>query len=229
MDKKLVLFDIDGTLLYTTNKTYRNRFEHAMTKVYGVTHPVDWETIEGHTDTTVFLDTLSKKGFSREQIQAKISEAFDASHEHFVQNANEAYSEAILPGAKDILEKLKDTVSLGILTGNYEKTAWHKLDLVGLKDYFAFGLFGHEAEDRPSLARLVHKKAKAHFDHDFPSEDIYFIGDTPKDIACAREINAHIISVTTGKYSKDELLSYHPDLLVENLMDPKIINYIQKG
>lgn len=226
MHKKLVLFDIDGTLLFSTNSTLRNRFTHAMEKTYGTSHPIDWEYIEGHTDTTVFLHTLQKKGLTREEIIMKLPEAMEVTYEHFSNNVPETYKETRLPGAIELLEILSKQVTLGVLTGNYEKIAWLKLELVGLKDYFSFGLFGHEAEDRPALARLVHTKAKKQLHQDFDSTNIYFIGDTPKDIACAREINAHIISVTTGKYKAEELQKYNPDLLVNNLTNPTITEYI---
>jgi len=223
---KLVLFDIDGTLLYSTSPLLRGRFSYAMEKVYGETHPIDWESIEGHTDTTVFLSTLTKKGFTREQIIEKLPEAFEVTFEHFSQNVTEAYKETILPGAKEILTFLNSRVHLGVLTGNYEKIAWHKLELVGLRDFFSFGLFGHEAEDRNSLAKLVLGKAKLHFHKDFLSKNIIFVGDTPKDIACAREIDAKVIAVTTGKYAKKELEQLKPDLLVSNLQDTRLPEFI---
>ncbi len=226
MQQKLVLFDIDGTLLYSTSPLLRGRFTYAMEKVYGTSHEIDWEHIEGHTDMTVFLSTLTKKGLSKEEIQKGLPQAFELIYQHFSDNVGDDYKESILPGAKEILETLKDKVHIGTLTGNVEKIAWHKLDLVGLRSYFEFGLFGHEAEDRPSLARLVHAKAKKHFGMDFKSDSIYFIGDTPRDIACAREIGAKVIIVTTGKYKKDELMKHKPDLLVANLNDPKILTFI---
>jgi phosphoglycolate phosphatase-like HAD superfamily hydrolase len=146
--------------------------------------------------------------------------------EHFSQNVTDAYKETILPGAKELLTFLNSRVHLGVLTGNYEKIAWHKLELVGLRDFFSFGLFGHEAEDRNSLARLVLGKAKKHFHKDFLSKNIFFIGDTPKDIACAREIDAKVIAVTTGKYTKNDLELLKPDLLVSSLLDEHITDFI---
>jgi phosphoglycolate phosphatase-like HAD superfamily hydrolase len=226
MQNKLVLFDIDGTLLYTKDPKYRNRFTVAIKNVYGVEEDVDWDTIEGHTDTTVFLATVSKAGVPKKEILEKLPLALEETYAYFVNNIPSGYKDTILPGAREILKRLSSLVHLGILTGNYEKTAWRKLELIKLRHFFEFGVFGHEGEDRLAIARLVQKKAAEHFGKNFRAHHIYIIGDTPKDIACAREIHAHAIAVASGRYSSDELAKHKPDLLVENLLDDRIVQYI---
>ncbi|MCX8008898.1 MAG: HAD hydrolase-like protein [Patescibacteria group bacterium] len=226
---KLVLFDIDGTILLSKHTIHRHRFNYAIKKVYGISQEVDWDSMHGQTDTSIFLLTLTQAGIPKDQILEKLPIAFEHTYEYFVQNIPDNFHETILPGVKNLIKKLQNVVHLGILSGNYEKTGWHKLELVGLRHYFEFGVFGHEGEDRLAIARLVQKKAKKHFGEDFSSDHIYIIGDTPKDIECAREINAHAIAVATGRYTEEELQEYNPNLLVSSLEDKKVYQYILKS
>lgn len=226
MKHTLVLFDIDGTLLYSKDTSHRKRFEVAIQEVYGISVTIDWEQFHGHIDTSIFVSTLTQAGVPTSNIYEKLPLAFEQSYEYFKQNIPKAFHESILPGARDLLEHLAPKAHLGILSGNYEKTGWHKLELVGLRHYFTFGVFGHEGDDRIALARLAPEKAKRHFGKSFQPNDIYIIGDTPKDIACAKAINARSIAVTTGHYSPTDLLPHTPDLLVHSLEDSRILPYI---
>jgi phosphoglycolate phosphatase-like HAD superfamily hydrolase len=229
MKKLLVLFDIDGTLLYSASMKYRHRFIHAIEKIHGETPTFEWEYLEGMIDHSILLHGLSQTSVDPVLHQQSLPQLHEAAYEYFIENiSEEEYAQTILPGAKELLEKLKDIVHLGVLTGNYEKTAWKKLEYVGLRDYFDFGLFGHEAETRNQLAQQAQQKAKQHFGVAFHHEQIVFVGDTPRDIECARIIDAHVIAVATGKYSTETLKHYNPDILVESLDDPLILRYIEE-
>jgi phosphoglycolate phosphatase-like HAD superfamily hydrolase len=224
----LVLFDIDGTLLYSKNPILRQRFTHAVQELHGKTVEIEWEYMEGTIDNTILRSLMTKADVSEEDIEQSLPHAHEKAFEYFEMNVTEEYASSILPGAKELLDRLYSRVHLGVLTGNYEKTAMKKLSLVGLDSYIDFGMFGHEAEDRNALAFAVFDKAKEHFGKTFAADHVIFIGDTPKDIACARVIDAHIISVATGKYTKDELEEHNPDLLVSSLEDSRIVDYINE-
>lgn len=231
MKTVLVLFDIDGTLLYSSSMKYRHRFVHAIEKIHGETPVFEWEYLEGMIDHGILLHGLSKTSITPDKHQSSLPALHEAAYEYFTQNiTQQEYSQTLLPGAREILDALrKDThVAMGVLTGNYEKTAWKKLEYVGLRNYFEFGLFGHEAETRNELAKKAQAKAKHHFGVHFDSDEIIFIGDTPRDIECARVIDAHIIAVATGKYSTETLKHYNPDILVESLTDPTVQSYIHE-
>lgn len=224
----LILFDIDGTLLYSKNPILRERFTHAVQEIHGKTVETEWEYMEGSIDNSILRSLMTKANVSELDIEQTLPHAHEKAFEYFEMHVTEEYASTILPGAKQILETLYGTVHLGVLTGNYEKTAQKKLSLVGLDSYFDFGLYGHEAEDRNSLAFTVFDKAKLHFGKTFQADHIIFIGDTPKDIECAKTIHAHIISVATGKYSKEQLETHTPDLLVSSLEDSRIVDYINE-
>jgi phosphoglycolate phosphatase len=226
--KKLVLFDIDGTLLWGYNPLLRSRFAHAIEKVHGKKVDTDWTRFEGGGDNYIIKTLLRDIGISEEEINSLMLPVHEAVYDFFVANAPPDYASSILPGAKDILDTLKNRVYLGLLTGNYEKTAMHKLKLIGLDQYFSFGVFGHEADHRDDLARLVQKKAKTHFGIHFKNENIFIIGDTPRDVSCAKAIQAKSIAVPTGKYTMEQLATHHPDVLVENLLDPTVVKYIMQ-
>lgn len=222
----LVLFDIDGTLLYSTSHKLRERFTYAVEEVHGKRKDLNWDTIEGSTDNDILLGIMNDLHIDEEHFKNSLLDVHEKAFEHFSLHVSESYAESILPGARDILNKLQGTVHIGILTGNYSKTAWKKLELVGLKEYFDFGLYGHEADDRNQLALTVFKKAKEAFGKKFLPQHIVIIGDTPKDIECARFIKCHVIAVGSGKYSTEELKTYNPDLLVSSLEDQRIEAYI---
>lgn len=204
----------------------RSRFAHGIEKIHGKKVEVDWSRFEGAGDNYIIKTLLRDIGVAEEKINAFLMPLHEELYEFFVANTPPDYASTILPGAKDILEQLKSHVYLGLLTGNYEKTAFHKLKIVGLSDYFSFGVYGHEADHRDDLARLVQKKAKAHFGIHFESDNIFIVGDTPRDISCAKAINAHAIAVPTGKYTFDQLAGHKPDLLVESLVNPTVKDYI---
>lgn len=224
----LVLFDIDGTLLYSKNPVLRRRFTHAVQEIHGKTVETEWEYMEGSIDNTILRRLMTKAEVSEKDIEQSLSHAHEKAFEYFEMHVTEDYAASILPGAKELLETLFAQIHLGVLTGNYEKTAMKKLSLVGLDSYIDFGMFGHEAEDRNALAFAVFDKAKNHFGKTFSADHIIFVGDTPKDIACARGIDAHIISVATGKYTQEELAPHKPDLLVSSLEDLRVVDYINE-
>ena len=223
----LILFDLDGTLLVSPKKM-RERFEIAIEKIHGVRPTYDWTHLEGMVDHGILLHGMNNANVPVEKQLESLPLLHDAAYEHFASIVTEEYINARLPGVVEFLESIYTKYYLGVFTGNYEKTAWKKLEMIGIRNYFSFGLFGHEAETRNHLAQKIRKKAQEHFSLDFKPEEIIFIGDTPRDIECARAINAHIISVTTGKYTKETLEEHKPDCLVPSLADPQVNQYIDE-
>jgi phosphoglycolate phosphatase-like HAD superfamily hydrolase len=106
---------------------------------------------------------------------------------------------------------------MGVLTGNVEGLAWVKLESVDLKKYIDFGAFGSQAHVRSELVEIARQNAQKKFNKEFKTSDFVIIGDTPKDIQCAREAGIKVIAIATGKFSYKELEKENPDLLLESL------------
>jgi phosphoglycolate phosphatase-like HAD superfamily hydrolase len=118
---------------------------------------------------------------------------------------------------RHLLRRLQQRgVLLGLVTGNLTRIGWKKLERAGLKPYFRFGAFGEMAKDRAGLARLAirHARAQGWIAKGTP---IALVGDAPSDIVAAQRNGIRSIAVHTGISSRDDLLAYAPDLLLEDL------------
>ena len=223
--KKLVLFDIDGTLLEAGHPVFRARHRHSIKKIFGIETIIDWSEHSGSTDKKILIDILRKKGVEEREIRLNLERALDEQHYYVIKHLKEDFKERILDGAEELIKTLlkKKEICLGLLTGNYEKVGWFKLEMIGLKKYFDFGLFGDQAEDRNALARTIFKRAEKHFKRKFKSEEVFVIGDTPRDIECAKVSGVKAIGVATGRWSMTELKKAGADFVFKNLKDKKKI------
>lgn len=226
-NKKLVLFDLDGTLVKGGNPVARKSVVVAMKKVFGVKVIIDWSKHDGSTDPKIMADVLAEKGIRREKTYSKIDKLAKARLDYFASHVASDYKKNLIPEAVELVKKLKSKkIFVGLLTGNFSQIGWYKLKLVRIDKLFDFGLFGEMAEDRNSLAKLVFKKAKKHFSIDFSKEFVFIIGDTPYDIKCGKAAGVKTIGVTTGSFSRAELKNAGADLAVDSLADKRVISYI---
>jgi phosphoglycolate phosphatase-like HAD superfamily hydrolase len=129
----------------------------------------------------------------------------------------------VLPGIIELLEALhrREDCVLGLLTGNIEKGAELKLSHYGVWDFFEFGAFADDHVDRNKLGPVAHSRAVEKHGTSFEAEDVLVIGDTPRDIDCARAAGFVAVAIATGSYAKDELAAHKPDLLFEDLSDTR--------
>ena len=135
-------------------------------------------------------------------------------------------SGAILPGVSLLINELtrQEKVAMGLLTGNVRDGARAKLEHYRLDHHFRFGGFGDHAEERDHVAReALNATREFCVGHNLKEDRIWVIGDTPLDIRCARHIGARVAAVATGSFTCDELAPFAPDLLLENLDDPKLV------
>jgi phosphoglycolate phosphatase-like HAD superfamily hydrolase len=201
----LCLFDIDGTLLLKATAAHAQAVVEAMATVYGVTErPTERVEAAGRTDLEIARQLALLAGISAER--------FDDGRDDFRLAASEAYtrlvpddlSAHVAPGIVEVLEALaaRDGVRLAVLTGNLEPIAHLKLDRAGLGRFFEHGQggFGSDSEDRLDLPAIARRRAGG-----YPRAHTVIIGDTPRDIACARADELRCIAVATGPYSAAEL------------------------
>jgi phosphoglycolate phosphatase-like HAD superfamily hydrolase len=215
---KLLLFDIDGTLVHAS-AIGTTSIEAALSRIAGRPVSTDGVSFSGKTDPQIV----------REVLAANDVDASDA----LIDRALEAYTSLALdtltpddvvpcPGARDLLGRLADRsdVHLGLVTGNVEAMAYAKLDAVGFDALFPFGAFGSDHADRDRLPPLAVERAARHTGRSFSGSDVVVIGDTERDIRCGQCIGARTVSVCTGSSSRTDLSAHEPDVLLDSFGDP---------
>ena len=214
---KLVLFDIDGTLIKINNKQRKLSFSYAFKKVYGVDTDIDIIDHAGKTDKKIIMEVLKKEGLDEKNIRLKIDEVMKEITTFFERNISEDKF-CLLDGVQALLKELsKNNILLGLVTGNLEPIARAKLKNVNLNNYFQLGGFGSDAEDRVNLVKIAIKRAENNFSFKF-NKNVFLIGDTPRDIQAGKEAGVKTIAVSTGSYSGQELKAENPDFLFKDLI-----------
>lgn len=214
---KIPLFDIDGTLFKTGSLSHRYSFAYAFEKIYKVKATQTEINPEGMVDNQIIVEVLKLHGLSEEEIKPKIKQATNAMTEYMEKHKDDVKPE-ILPGVLDLLNALKQkNVPLGLLTGNVEEMAWIKLEKGGIKDFFSFGAFGDKAYKRVELVEHARQNAEKALGRTVDKNELMIIGDTPKDIACAKDAGIQVIAVSTGIFPFEELVDEKPDLAIHSL------------
>ncbi|MCH5373089.1 MAG: HAD hydrolase-like protein, partial [Planctomycetes bacterium] len=124
----------------------------------------------------------------------------------------------VLPGVQDLLEGLarRTDVAVGLLTGNTPEGAKVKLEYFRIDHHFPFGGYGHLHAERNLVAEAALEIARRRLDHPLTMDRVWVIGDTPRDIACARHIGARAVAVATGWHERDILARQEPDILLDD-------------
>lgn len=211
----LYLFDIDGTLV-DTGGAGMAALKQATSEVFGDEGPeLD---LAGATDRGIVAGIHRHYGmeFSDEGFEKYLA----VYHERLAENlALGRFAGRVIEGVMPMLEHLaaNSGATLGLLTGNTAQGARIKVSHFGLADYFAFGAYGCDHADRNKLGPIALQRAEAHAGKSFSAGETWIIGDTPKDIACAKAIGARCLAVATGSFTIDQLKSHSADLVVATL------------
>jgi phosphoglycolate phosphatase-like HAD superfamily hydrolase len=217
---RLLLFDVDGTLV-SARGAGRRALRAAFEAVYGTAGGIDQYDLRGQTDPRIVFDVMEAAGLQTEEIRERLDEFFEAYLRGLAAELGDGRSVVTLPGVAALVPRLareRDAV-LGLLTGNIEAGARLKLEPTGLWPYFRVGAFGSDDMDRRRLPSLAARRAQALLGHRFLPQDVVVIGDTPRDVECARAFGAAAVAVATGMYSRAELEAAGPDLLFDDLAD----------
>lgn len=211
---RLILFDIDGTLIDSGGAGTRS-LNLAFEKVFSIENAFNGISMAGKTDTQIMKEALVKHGISTD---GNLSPIIDAYLRHLREeiNNNRKYAK---PGVYEILEKLSliRNVGVGLLTGNIEPGARIKLEPFSLNKYFPAGAFGSDDEDRNRLLPIAIKRFEELYKRKTRADECMVIGDTPRDVHCAKIYGAMCIGVATGPYPSDALIAAGADHVVENL------------
>jgi phosphoglycolate phosphatase-like HAD superfamily hydrolase len=208
---KLLLFDVDQTLISTGGAGIR-ALNRAFQKLYTVENAMDGILPHGKTDPGIIREIfLSHPVPSLKDGSDGFPTSFTAIVESYLGFLNDEIestsSYKILPGIEGILNSLscRSDIAIGLATGNVEAGARIKLERGKLNRYFLFGGFGSDSENRTELVRCGAEKASAYMGCRPAPDDVFVIGDTPRDIVAGREAGFLTVGVATGKYSKAEL------------------------
>jgi phosphoglycolate phosphatase-like HAD superfamily hydrolase len=217
---RLVLFDIDGTLL-RDGKAARIAFARALRETYQTRGKIEGFRFAGMTDPECVTEIMRLAGIEDSVIHHRREECLRRYVENLTTEVRLHHDAVLFPGVRELLEKLSklDSVLVGLLTGNVLRGAELKLRRWNLEPYFRFGAYGDDHENRAVLARIALEKARTLSGHPFHGSETTVIGDTPKDIACARAIGARAVAVATGPVSRDTLLQSEPDALLDSFED----------
>ena len=218
--RKLVLFDIDGTLVLTGGAGMR-AMNRACEEIIGHADAVQDVPLAGRTDWIILHDTLSRIGHALDD--RLFAELRDSYLRHLTGEILEPGRgvKAVMPGVRDVLEALaaRDDIFLGLLTGNFEQGARIKLEHFDLWRYFRCGAYGDDAADRNALVPFAVERARAHGLPVLPADQIFVVGDTPNDVACALAVGAVPVAVATGSSSVDHLRASGASIVFSDLSD----------
>jgi phosphoglycolate phosphatase-like HAD superfamily hydrolase len=206
----LLLFDIDGTLVQGAAHAHAQALRAALHEVHGVDTTAARTQLSpaGRTDREIARALLLACGVSARRIDERADDVRDACCQAYAELCPPDLSDKLVPGVTGLLDWLasQPAFRLSLVTGNFEPVARIKLKSAGIGHYFApgQGAFGSDSEDRAVLPPLARRRA-GEPGHPFPRSRTIVIGDTPRDIACARADELRCLAVVTGNYAASEL------------------------
>jgi phosphoglycolate phosphatase-like HAD superfamily hydrolase len=214
---RLILFDIDGTLL-REGMAPKIAFARALRETYNTTGPVGGFKFAGMTDPECVTAIMRLAGIDDQVIYQRRDECLRRYVQHLTVEMRNHEGAKLFPGVRELLERLNklEGVLVGLLTGNIVRGAELKLRRWNLQDYFRFGAYGDDHEDRSVLAQIALEKARTLSGRTFTGADTTVIGDTPKDVSCARAIGARAVVVATGTVGRAELIEATPDVILDS-------------
>jgi phosphoglycolate phosphatase len=215
----LLLFDIDGTLVAGATRAHRDAMHEALLTVHGVNVVEGPPRVDraGRTDGQIARAILVAAGVSALRIDERADAVQEECCRAYARLCPPDLSDTVVPGIPEVLDELSENedVVLGLLTGNYQAVARLKLTRAGIGHFFAGGpgAFGSDAEDRAALPAIARRRAGT-TGRPYPREQTVVIGDTPRDIACARADEVLSVAVTSGPYGASDLRG--ADAVAEN-------------
>lgn len=221
---QLLLFDIDGTLL-DAHGGGRRAVEEGLAALVGHPVPTAGISFSGKTDPQILREVLVRAGAAKPWLGERFGEALEA-YRRTAEALWPSTRVTALPGAVALVERLaaeQDAFRLGLLTGNIRPMAYRKVGAIGLDRHFPFGAFGCDHEDRNCLPAVAVQRAESHIGRRFAPENVVVIGDTPRDVACARAFGARVVAVATGRFPREVLAKHAPDALLDDLSDAEAV------
>jgi phosphoglycolate phosphatase-like HAD superfamily hydrolase len=221
---KLVLFDIDGTLL-TAGRAPRRAISRALEEVYNISDYLDGisrSSFAGKTDPEIIRSILTKNQYPPSDFESKLPTFFECYTEALREEMQGERKARLHPGVKELLQDLKSSgeACLGLLTGNIYDCAMIKLSHFGIDSFFITGSFGSDSSDRGKLPDIAVKRVFEETGEMYQSKDVVIVGDTFDDLTASRKYGAKTILVATGFYPYEDLAEAGPDYVFQDFSNP---------
>ena len=223
--RRLILFDIDGTLIRSDGAGKR-AVRDALVEVFGTAGPIGGYSFAGRTDPEIVRHLLRGAGLSDADIDAGLPRLWGVYVENLRREIGRLDVRPLpgVPGLVDRVEAAGGEVVLGVLTGNVREGAQIKVDAAGLGFHrFRVGAFGSDHAERPELPAIAVRRAREAVGVGFSGKEIVIVGDTPLDVACGAHLGVRTIATATGTYSVDDLAACSPDHLFPDLSDTEAV------
>ena len=228
MDSRLILFDIDQTLVCTDGAGVK-ALNRALRQVCGA--DLGQVTPDGMTDPAIVREALAHARVPHERWPAVEQECLELYQGYLAEElAVENPRRHLKPGVAELLEALeaKEWARLGLLTGNLESTGRLKLRALGIERYFPVGGFASDCSDRCRLGGVALERARRRFGIPFEPQHVWVLGDTAHDVKAAHAVGARALAVATGRYPAAHLEEFHPEVVLEDLSDvPAVLEILQ--
>lgn len=216
----LLLFDIDGTLV-NMKGSGRDASNRVFEKYFGIKNAFNKIPLMGRTDTYIWKMVCQKNNIPLENFK-KLKNILLREYYKFLKEELIKHKDAyVYNGIIEILNYSNNKHHLGLVTGNFKKSAYIKLKHFKLDKYFSVGGFGEDNEDRVKVTKIAIKRAKKFYNKNFNNSEIFIIGDTPFDIESAKKTKTISVAVATGGFSYNELKKFNPDFLFHSFENYK--------
>lgn len=221
---RLVLFDVDGTLLNAGGAGGRALLA-AIDEVFGHRATTGSRSFAGKTDPQIARELLGSAGLDEERITAELPRLWRA-YLALLPDELARTAPTVLEGVAELLEELdaEEGVLVGLLTGNLRQGAELKLNAAGIGfDRFRVCAFGSDHHDRAELPEIARRRAADFTGSDFSGAQMVIVGDTPHDVRCGERLGVRTVAVATGSYDREALAACAPDHLFDTLRDHRAV------
>ncbi len=216
---KLLLFDIDGTLLMTGGAG-AEALNMAFENCFGIAGA--WRGIvpDGKTDPMI-IEEMAMGALGRHLSADEYTKICTLYLDFFTERLPRSERFRLLPGVPDLLRELetRGNLLLGLATGNFETAAWQKVGHGGIRSHFKFGGFGSDSRDRGELTCTAVRRGLQLLGRQADPDDIFVIGDTIFDVLAGKKAGARTVGLTTGRYTAEDFKPYAPDWILSDLSD----------
>lgn len=226
--KRLILFDIDGTLL--RGGPARDAFELALVETYGTAGAISDHEFSGKTDPQIARELMRDAGLDERVIDQGLPILYD----HYLRELADRLSSRptmALPGVFALLATLEadENSALGLLTGNIERGARLKLGAADIVTPFEIGAYGSDREERDLLPAVALRRATTQWARSFAPEEVVIVGDTPRDVSCGRAAGMRTMAIASGEYTRADLVAEGADWVFDGLDDPEVLRALHES
>ncbi len=221
---RIILFDLDNTLLRSSVIKDDIAFPEAIKKVYGADVSLDMINPHGMTDQKIISELAKKGGVDPGEIGDRIDECMEEMAELYNNHEDDV---ELVEGVEKSLEHLeKQGFELGLVTGNIKEIAHGKVKQAGISDFFGFGGYGDDAVERDQILEKALRRAKEIHGE---IEEVFLVGDSPQDIRAGKKVGVKTVGIAQGVYPEERLEEEAADFVIKGWSDLENLKSIFLG